>query len=262
MQNPDSHLSDEDLALAAGGELPAGRMAGTRTHLSLCAACRARRQEMEDALAGLERLHRNLDLLLPPAEGPRALLKARLAELRTVPDHGRFRRQPLALGLAAACAVLALAILIPGLRSTHQPARSSHAIPVYAPSARLTPGAARPVGREEICRADLPNNRVVPAAMQRKVFEAYGLSDADPQAYEVDYLITPALGGADDIRNLWPQSYASTVWNARVKDALEDRLHDLVCRQELDLVTAQHEIAGDWIAAYKKYFHADAPPAR
>jgi len=42
-----------------------------------------------------------------------------------------------------------------------------------------------------------------------------------PDAYEVDYLITPELGGATDIRNLWP--YGDTVWNAHVKDQLEDR---------------------------------------
>jgi hypothetical protein len=90
------------------------------------------------------------------------------------------------------------------------------------------------------------------------VFDEYGIR-ASPTAYEVDYLITPALGGADDIRNLWPQSYTATVWNAQVKDALEDHLRDLVCDGQLDLATAQHEIAMNWIDAYKKYFHTDRP---
>jgi hypothetical protein len=27
----------------------------------------------------------------------------------------------------------------------------------------------------------------------------------------------------------------------------------------LDLATAQRDLAGDWIAAYKKYFHTNAP---
>jgi hypothetical protein len=103
---------------------------------------------------------------------------------------------------------------------------------------------------------------VVPVALQRRVFQEYGISSARPDAYEIDYLITPALGGADDIRNLWPQSYSSTVWNARVKDALEDRLKDLVCAGDVDLAEAQREIASDWIAAYKKYFHTDRPLER
>jgi hypothetical protein len=85
------------------------------------------------------------------------------------------------------------------------------------------------------------------------------MANADPRAYEVDYLITPALGGDDDIRNLWPQPYVSTVWNARVKDALEDRLRDMVCRGQLDLAEAQRDISTDWIAAYKKYFQTNVP---
>jgi hypothetical protein len=32
---------------------------------------------------------------------------------------------------------------------------------------------------------------------------------------------TPAVAGADDIHNLWPESNASTVWDAEVKDELE-----------------------------------------
>ena len=42
-------------------------------------------------------------------------------------------------------------------------------------------------------------------------------------------------------------------WNAHVKDKLEHRLHELVCQGKLDLPTAQHDIAADWIGAYKKY---------
>ena len=93
------------------------------------------------------------------------------------------------------------------------------------------------------------------------MFEEYGIAGADPRAYEVDYLVTPALGGADDIHNLWPHSYSATVWNAQVKDALEDRLREMVCEGSMDLAEAQREIAGNWIAAYKKYFHTDRPLA-
>jgi len=73
--------------------------------------------------------------------------------------------------------------------------------------------------------------------------------------YEIDFLIAPSLGGAEDIRNLWPQPYKLPVWNAHKKDALEERLHQLVCQGRLDLSTAQNEIATDWVAAYKKYFN-------
>ena len=49
------------------------------------------------------------------------------------------------------------------------------------------------------------------------------------------------------------------MWNARVKDALEDRLREMVCEGSLDLMEAQQEIAVNWIAAYKKYFHTETP---
>jgi hypothetical protein len=45
-----------------------------------------------------------------------------------------------------------------------------------------------------------------------------------------------------------------------VKDALERKLHKLVCAGQLDLKTAQREIASDWIEAYKKYM-GKSPPA-
>jgi hypothetical protein len=130
---------------------------------------------------------------------------------------------------------------------------------VFVPDAHLTPGATVLVGRQDVCSSAAPKNRMVPVSLRKQVLDEYGVGNAEPRAYEVDYLITPALGGADDIRNLWPQSYAANGWNARVKDALEDRLHDLVCNGELDLTTAQREISTDWIAAYKKYFHTDRP---
>jgi hypothetical protein len=92
----------------------------------------------------------------------------------------------------------------------------------------------------------------IPEEMQRRVFAAYGIKSPRADQFEVDYLITPDLGGTDSIRNLWPQPY-SVRWNAQVKDKLEQRLHQLVCGGQLDLATAQHDIASDWIGAYRKY---------
>ena len=101
--------------------------------------------------------------------------------------------------------------------------------------------------------------KAVPETLRQLVFQEYGIANVHADNYEVDYLITPGLGGADDIRNLWPEPNASAIWNSRVKDALEERLHQLVCSGKLDLPTAQREIAIDWIAAYKKYFPNNEP---
>jgi hypothetical protein len=124
----------------------------------------------------------------------------------------------------------------------------------------LTPGAIRGVTRDEVCSGSAAGEaQAVPDTLKRRVFEEYGTPIAKADMFEVDYLVTPELGGSQDIRNLWPQPYVSTVWNAHVKDELEERLHAMVCAGALDLATAQRELSKDWISAYKKYFHTEKP---
>jgi len=248
----DGHLSDEALVLDADGELTSARAREIAGHLAACPICRARRRELEDAA---DRFVRWRTVALPSSEAPRARLRARLATWEPA--------RPAAPGwwrVAAAAMVLAGAGIL-GLYHVHKEEARSTWVNQAAeiPSPRLTPGAARAIDREELCHSALPKNGVVPAGLRQRVFAAYGMANADPRGFEVDYLITPALGGAEDIRNLWPQPYRSAVWNAGVKDALEDRLRDLVCRGQLDLNEAQRAISTDWIAAYKKYFRTDAP---
>jgi hypothetical protein len=85
---------------------------------------------------------------------------------------------------------------------------------VTTPNPALTPGATVLVDQREVCRETSTKNKDVPVAVRKRVFDEYGIRSADPRAYEVDYLITPALGGADDIHNLWPESNRAAVWNA------------------------------------------------
>ena len=128
------------------------------------------------------------------------------------------------------------------------------------PDAALTPGATRPMTQAEVCVAAAQDDEQrAPREMAAEVFARYGIRNPAPRAYEVDYLISPALGGAEEIRNLWPQPYGGSVWTARVKDALEDYLRKRVCNGRLELATAQEEIATDWIGAYRKYFQTDRP---
>jgi hypothetical protein len=98
--------------------------------------------------------------------------------------------------------------------------------------------------------------------VKRSVYRAYGIATHAPGEYEVDHLISLELGGSNAAANLWPQPYRTEPWNAHVKDRLENELHRRVCRAELDLGTAQREIAGNWIEAYRRYFRTDRPPSR
>jgi hypothetical protein len=262
-----SHLSDQQLLLDVDGELSAHEGKLVRAHLDACWKCRARRHELEETIADFVRVYqRECDVERPPVAGPRALLKAHLAQLSVTapqrPTNWFVLRRRLAWALAAAtCGLLALSIFParPGVgRQRHS---RPQAVTVSIPDSTLTPGAALLVSRLAVCAQENTKNKAVPVALQRRVFEEYGIAGADPRAYEVDYLVTPALGGAEDIHNLWPHSYSATVWNAGVKDALEDRLREMVCDGSLDLTEAQREIAANWIVAYKKYFHTDQPLA-
>ncbi len=132
--------------------------------------------------------------------------------------------------------------------------------PFYSqtPNPALTPGAVRPeVTKAMVCSGNVPADLAAPRAMA--VFQRYAISRPSPRTFELDYLIPPDLGGSDAPENLWPQPYANGEWNSKVKDALEDRLRAMVCNGELDLPAAQRELSRDWIAAYKKHFHAEHP---
>jgi hypothetical protein len=128
------------------------------------------------------------------------------------------------------------------------------------PRADLTPGASAAVTLDDICGPDrYGRTRPIPGNVHEAVFAQYGADYGRAAEYELDYLITPELGGLADARNLWPQPFARTRWNAYVKDELERLLHQLVCEGRIELATAQREIASDWISAYKRYFKTESP---
>jgi hypothetical protein len=268
MLNENLHPSDQELLLSADGELPRRRAAWVRTHLAACWECRARMGEIEGTIADFVRAHhQSVDPKLPPIAGPRALLKAQLARSAEKP-HGQGWHSRLSLkgrGFAYVCA-LALFVMLGAAALYWQRVERKSVGRVYAgllPDRTLTPGATRPVAIGDICSMDRDEViRPVSRTLQQKVFQEYGMRDAPVDRYEVDYLITPGLGGADDIRNLWPEPRYDTMWNSTVKDQLEDHLHQLVCGGKLSLATAQKDVASDWISAYKKYFHTDEPLPR
>jgi hypothetical protein len=263
MRNPTSHFSDQDLLLAADGELPAHEAERVAAHLASCLSCRSRLRDLEEAMRDFI-LVRDAGAPLPAPDGPRAIFQLRLAHLAEswplTPGEriAAMWQRPTALLACSAAVVVLLGTLI--WRVAHQTRRPdvrAH-LSESIPDPGLTPGVTLSVSRDDVCGVRL-DTRVVPVEVAKRVFAAYGVESPEPRAYEVDYLITPALGGSDHIRNFWPQPYRNTIWNAHIKDALEDRLRELVCEGRLDLATAQQEIAANWIAAYKKYFGTQAP---
>lgn len=239
------HLSDEDLVRFLDGELPAQRAGQCAQHLDHCWECRTRAGKLEQSISSFVQLkHQQIDPQLPHPAGPGALLRARIAQTR--PDSLRLKAfLPIAIGAGLAIVFVLSTNTRPG---------------EHLPDNRLTPGATIAISRAQVCAAQSPaeDSRPTPA-LASAVFRNYRISNPRPGDFEVDFLIDPMLGGAEDIRNLWPQPYKSGVWNARIKDALEDLLRAKVCNGEIDLATAQAEIAQDWVAAYKKHFRTQQP---
>jgi len=245
-----AHIPDQDLILHLDSELPVWRSFTVRRHLSHCRLCRTRQAHLREVMSGLSAAIL-VEGHIPGGTEAEAKLRLRMHE---PPKHsiGQLHLARLtaavAIGLALIGATLAL--------RTRNADRSA----LSMPNRILTPGSVVPVSREMVCAAtEVDEAAEVSTALAITVFNHYGIRNPQSRAYEVDYLITPALGGAKDVRNLWPQPYSTGVWNSRIKDALEDRLRAMVCAGEMDIQQAQQELAHDWIASYKRLFRTEQP---
>ena len=252
------HLSDEDLLSLSDGETSKSQAQQAIAHLVLCDVCRQRHSELAAASARFAEMQQVDASSSPPGKATaRASLEAHMASALRPPSIAWYRSVPAVI----AAAVLCIALLMSRHRA--HTATSAHAHVSLAPSVPdidLTPGDVRPVRLEDVCETgDADLDPAVPAPIQQAVFREYGMDAAASDGFQIDYLVSPQLGGTDSIQNLWPEPYGTTVWNARAKDALEQRLQQMVCTGQIDLAAAQREIRIDWIAAYKKFFNTSTP---
>jgi Protein of unknown function (DUF3761) len=138
------------------------------------------------------------------------------------------------------------------------------------PNRSLTPGAVNTAVTQAnihstICRTGYtktirPPSDYTTSLKESQLASGYAYhGDTSTADYEEDHLISLELGGAPrNPRNLWPEPYAASE-GARVKDRVENELHDLVCSGRLRLSAAQHAIAVNWWAAYQRYGGEGAP---
>ena len=127
------------------------------------------------------------------------------------------------------------------------------------PDPQKTPGDAFPVTKDQICQARY-TACVRHVSNPSKIYKSYGIKSHKPKEYEIDHLISLELGGSNDEKNLWPQSYITEPRNAHVKDFLENKLNELVCSNQISLKDAQHAISTNWIDAFDRYGGRATPP--
>lgn len=134
------------------------------------------------------------------------------------------------------------------------PVSTAAAYPVGSePDPVKTPGDVFPnVTAQDVCTPGYAGKtRNVPQSEKDAVYREYGIETHKPGEFEIDHNVSLELGGTNDIRNLWPQSYVTTPYNAHVKDKYEDWLHAQVCAGKITLAEAQSRIRQDWIAHAK-----------
>jgi hypothetical protein len=256
--NKGGHVSDVELLMALDNELDHARDSEVRSHIEGCIVCRRRKDEIASGSKEVSQVLRPTAMNPAATRLSRAQFKAGLDELARSSTTLSWSWKYLLVGTCAATITIVIAI------ATLQPRKAlelleSNSERVLLPNPNLTPGFSASLTEAELCSPSAQAvSRSIPASLAQRIFDEYGIGDPRPGGYELDYLIDPELGGANDPRNLWPQPY-SAEWNARLKDALEEHLHQMVCAGQVSLSTAQRDVSANWIAAYRKYFHTDRP---
>ena len=138
------------------------------------------------------------------------------------------------------------------------------------PDPRRTPGVTNPAVTPATIASTIcvpgwtsgirPDSDYTTSLKIRQLATGYAYhGDRNTGDYEEDHLISLELGGSPTSpRNLWPEPYAATD-GARIKDTVENRLHEMVCDHTIGLAAAQRAIATDWFAAYRRYVGTAAP---
>lgn len=120
------------------------------------------------------------------------------------------------------------------------------------PDPKCTPGDVLPVTEHDVC-VPLYTAKVrnVPDSEKKQIYAEYGfIPNKSPCPCEVDHFISLELGGSNDIKNLWPESYTNPE-GARIKDKVEDYLHRQVCSGNMSLIDAQKAISTNWKTVYE-----------
>jgi hypothetical protein len=123
------------------------------------------------------------------------------------------------------------------------------------PDSIKSPGATRVVTLKSVCtQGSSKIVRNVPQSEKNAVYREYGIAHRHPGEYEIDHIVSLELGGSNDIKNLFPESYITKPYNAHLKDKLENELHVEICSGKITMKDAQFAISHDWRKAYDKRF--------
>jgi hypothetical protein len=161
-----------------------------------------------------------------------------------------------------ACVVAPIAVAATGIDIGHtillaKRTKTSGCRRAAEPDRRCSPGAYYSgLTKAVICAPSFRTGTIrnVPQAEKFAVEREYRMAARNyGRAIEIDHIVSLELGGSNDIANLFPEP-GSGLSSYRVKDQLENRLHDMVCAGAIPLSSARRMIARDWISLYRRVF--------
>ena len=125
----------------------------------------------------------------------------------------------------------------------------------YLPDAKLTPGVVASIDTALVCEKDYPARvRHVTTTTKNKVYKNYKVDkDKCTKGCKIDHLIPLAIGGSNDIGNLWPHEYGAE-WNVFAKTRLEVRLRKEVCTGKMPIAAAQSCIRENWPQCFARFY--------
>ncbi|HTL42679.1 MAG TPA: hypothetical protein VL294_14505 [Pseudolysinimonas sp.] len=119
------------------------------------------------------------------------------------------------------------------------------------PDPKCTPGAITralsPTDIAPVCAALDQSFPEVAPSVARAVLTAYGINESNAEHYTVAYLVPPAIGGANDYRNIWPMPEDDNT--ATRKPQADELVSGAVCGQRTGIQAAQYVMASDWTTA-------------
>lgn len=118
------------------------------------------------------------------------------------------------------------------------------------PDPIMTPGEADDVPPLVFCNHTTKERRHPPRDANEVVGKAYNVPPIEiGSRYQLDHLIPLSIGGANTLRNLWPQPMEE----AYLKDDCDRGIQTLVCSGKVSLAEARKAIAEDWVLACRRW---------
>ena len=100
--------------------------------------------------------------------------------------------------------------------------------------------------------------------MRDEVFREYGIADGERNKYEIDHLVPVELGGANNIKNLWPEPFDGE-WGSAIKDRLENNCTEWCAQEKFRCATLKSRFAQiglNSISAYSRTHYEKTYPWR